>query len=207
MPKTLPIILSDHNILVKEKDSNRFVTFEMPGIEEHHGIPFYHEFAGKISECQYYFKEFIKSMYDKKMTKYVMAIIVPDDTTPLESIFINEFFLHSGACKAVAQITMSQALSRGHTRYISVSKTIRNVVLRYINDNEVLAERYYPIYNYNPDIIKEDAKRLHIDIEYAGVPVFVNNFNLSCDDLMKMGQVITTKDFLDKIAVVDTEKV
>lgn len=207
MPKTLPIIICDHNILVKEKDSEHFVTFEMPNIEEHRGIPFYHEFAGKISECQYKFKEFVKSMYDKKMTKYVLAIIVPDDTTPLESIFINEFFLHSGACKAVAQMTMSQALAKGNTRYISVSKTIRNVVMRYINNNEVLAERYYPVYDYDPNAVKEDAKRLHIDIECAGVPVFVNNFNLECEDLLDMGQAITTKQFLDIIAYVDTEKV
>lgn len=207
MPKTLPIIVSDHNILIREKDSDRFVAFEMPGIEEHNGIPFYHEFAGKISECQYNFREFVRTLYDKKMSKYVLAIIVPDDTTPLEKIFLNEFFLHSGACKAVAQITMSQALSKGHTRYISVSRSIRNIVLRYINEGETLAERYYPVTDYSPKEIMEDAKRLHIDIEYAGVPVFVNNFNLACDDLAEMGQVITTKDFLDKIAYVDTEKV
>lgn len=207
MPKTIPIIITDHNILVKKKDEDKFITFEMPNIDEHNGIPFYHEFAKKISECQYYFKQFVKGLYDKKMTKYVLAIIVPDDTTMLEQIFIKEFFLNSGACKAVAQATMSQVFGRDNTKYISISKTTRNIVMRYINNNEILAEKYYPINEYDINQIKEDAKRIHIDVEYSGVPIFVNNFNLACDDLAELGQEITTKDFLDKIAIIDTEKV
>ena len=55
--------------------------------------------------------------------------------------------------------------------------------------------------------IIEDAKRIHIDVEYSGVPVFINNFNMNMDDFADLGYVITTKDFLDKIANVHTEKV
>jgi hypothetical protein len=179
----------------------------MPGVEQIPTIPFYHQFAKKISECQYYFKEFVKTIYGKKLSKFVLAIIVPDDTSALESIFINEFFLNSGACKAVAQMSMSQALSKAHTRYISISKSSRNVILQYINNNEVLAEKLYPLGTYDSKLIVEDAKRLHIDIEYSGVPIFVNDFNMNMDEFKEVGQVITTKDFLDKIAVVDVEKV
>lgn len=207
MPKTIPMIITNKDILVKDKDSDEFKTFQMPGIESAPNIPFYHMFAQKISECQYYFKEFIKKTYGKKLSKYILAIITPDDTTPLESIFINEFFLNSGACKAVAQMTMGQALSKNYSKYISVSKSSRNIVLQYINNNEVRARKLYDCSSYDAKEIAEDAKRLHIDVEYSGVPVFVNNFNMNMEEFAEMGVVITPKDFMDKIAVIDVEKV
>ena len=207
MPKTIPMIITNDNILIRKKESEEFITFEMPGIEEVSNIPFYHQFAKKISECQYYFKQFIKKEYGKKYSKNVLAIITPDDTSPLEAIFINEFFLNSGACKAVAQMTMGQAISKNHSRYISISKSSRNIILQYINNNEIRAKKYYDCNEYDVKTIIEDAKRLHIDIEYSGVPVFVNNFNLNMEEFFEMGHVVTPKDFLDKIAVIDVEKV
>ncbi len=207
MPKTLPIVITNNHILVKDKDSDEFVTFNMPGVEEDSTIPFYHQFASRISECQHYFKEFVKSIYGKKVSKFVLAIILPDDTSRLESIFIKEFFLHSGVGKAVASINMGQALSKANARYVSVSKSNRNVILQYINGNEIKAKKHYPIYDYDVKTVMDDAKRLHIDIEYSGVPVFVNNLNMNMDDFLECGEVITTKSFLDKISVIDVEKI
>lgn len=207
MPKTISMIITNKDILIKDRDTDEFKTFQMPGIENAPNIPFYHMFAQKISECQYYFKEFVRKIYGKKLSKYILAIITPDDTTPLESIFINEFFLHSDACKAVAQMTMGQALSKTHSKYISISKSSRNIVLQYINNNEIRARKLYDCNNYEIKAIMEDAKRLHIDIEYSGVPVFVNDFNMNMEEFAEMGTVITPKDFMDKIAVIDVEKV
>ena len=206
MPKTIPIIITNDCILVKEKESTKFVTFNMPGIEAMPNIPFYHMFAGKTSECQYYFKEFMLKLYGKKVSKYVFAIIVPDDTTALEHIFINEFFLHSDTCKAVAQTTMGQTLSKAHTKYISLSRSTRNIVLQYINNNEILAQKQYDTNDFDANQIADDAKRLHIEVEYSGAPIYINNFNMNMDEFLDMGHVVTTKDFLDKIAQVDVEK-
>ena len=206
MPKTIPILITNRNILVKEKDENKFVAFNMPGIEDIPNIPFYHQFASKISECQYYFKEFMLKLYGKKVSKYVFAIIVPDDTTALEHIFLNEFFLHSDTCKAVAQTTMGQTLSKAHTRYISLSRSNRNIILQYVNNNEILAQKQYDTNDFDAKQIAEDAKRLHIEVEYSGAPIYINNFNMNMDEFLDMGHVVTTKDFLDKIAQVDVEK-
>ena len=80
-------------------------------------------------------------------------------------------------------------------------------MLLYIKNNEIQACRYYDCNNYDSQQIIEDAKRLHIDIEYEKTPVFVNNFNLNMDDFFDMGEVITPKSFMDKIAVIDVEKI
>ena len=102
---------------------------------------------------------------------------------------------------------MGQALQKDITQYISVSKSSRNIVLQYIRNNEIQASRYYDFTPYDTERLKEDPKRLHIDIAYENTPVFVNNFNLNMDDFFDMGEVITPKQFMDKIAVIDVEKI
>lgn len=93
LAKTIPMIITNNNILIKDKESDEFKTFTMPALSVVPNIPFYHQFAERIAECQYYFKEFMKTIYGKKLSKHIFAIIVPDDTSKLESIFINEFLL------------------------------------------------------------------------------------------------------------------
>lgn len=205
--KTLPIIITNDYILIKDKESETFKSFSMPGIEPKPNIPFFHEFAKKINECQYYFKQAIRAVYGKKTSKYILAIITPDDTSPLESIFINEFFVNSGTCKAVAQTTISQVLSKEHKKYISISKTCRNVVLQYINNNEIEATMSYDCTDYDVNQIAEDAKRLHIDVEYADMPVFINNLNLNMSDFGDVGIMLSPRQILDKIAGIDVEKI
>ena len=206
MAKTIPMIITNSEILVKDRDTDDFKTFSLPGTPVVANIPFYHHYAAKISETQHYFKEFIKSMYGKKLSKNILAILVPDDTTALESIFINELFLNSDACKAVAQMKMGQALSKTDESYVSISKSGRNLVLLYVKNNEVIVSRYYDANGYDPAVVKADAARLHIDIEYKQVPVYVNNFNMNMDEFLDMGTVISPKDFMEKIAAVDVAK-
>lgn len=207
MAKTIPIIITNDDILVYDKASGEFKEFRLPDTEILPNIPFYHSFAKKIAQSQHYFKEFVKTIYSGRLTKNIFAIIVPDDTSTLESIFINEFFLNSGACKAVAQVKMAQTLSKELSAYISISKSNRNVILNYVKNNEVEASKYYDLDKYDPIDIMEDAKRLHIDIEYESAAIFVNNFNLNMDDFFEHGIVVSPKQFLDKIAVIDVEKI
>ena len=206
MAKTIPMIVTNSNILVLDRESGEFKTFEMPALNPVPNIPFYHEFAEKIAEGQYYFKEFMKNLYGKKLSKYILAIIVPDDTTKLESIFINEFFVNSGACKAVAQMPMALALSKEDEKYISVSKSQRNVILEYVKHNECVVKKQYDIHTCNPAQVLGDAKVIHIDVEYDDIPVYVNNFNLNMDEFFELGEIISPKAFMQKIAAIDVEK-
>ncbi|MDE6469869.1 MAG: hypothetical protein K2L19_02460 [Eubacterium sp.] len=206
MAKTVPMIITNNSILIKDRDSDEFRTFNMPALNPAPNIPFYHEFAERIAESQYHFKEFMKSIYGKKLNKYILAIIVPDDTSRLESIFINEFFVNSGACKAVAQMPMARALSKEEIRYISISKSSRNVILEYVRNNETVVKKLYDIHTCDVNQVKADAEVLHIDVEYNDVPVFINNFNMNMDEYLEMGQLISTKEFMKKISVIDVEK-
>ena len=206
MARTIPMIITNKNLLLKSKESEEFIPFDMPGVERVMNIPFYHQFAEHLAESQIAFKKFVREVHGKKLSKNIFAIIIPDDTSALESIFINEFFVNSGACKAVAQMTMGQALSKSDSRYISISKSSRNITLQYINNNEIRVRKFYDINEYDTKTIIEDAKRLHIDVEYEDVPIFINNFNMDMDDFFEYGTVITPKMFMDKIAVIDVEK-
>ncbi len=206
MAKTIPMIITNDSILVKDKESDEFKTFNMPALSDIPNIPFYHQFAEKIAECQYYFKEYMKTLYGKKLSKYIFAIIVPDDTSKLESIFINEFFVNSGACKAVAQMPMALALSKEDNKYVSISKSNRNVIVEYVRNHESVVTKYYDATTADKSVIEEDAKRLHIDLEYEKVPVYVNNFNMNLDEYTNFDAVISPKQFMEKIAEIDVEK-
>ena len=102
---------------------------------------------------------------------------------------------------------MALALQKDENKYVSISKSSRNIVLEYVRNHESVVTKYYDMTTADPNVIMADAAKLHIDLEYESVPVFINNFNMNMDDFLDMGQVITTKDFLDKIANVQTEKV
>ena len=206
MAKTIPMIITNKNILVKDKESDEFKTFNMPALSDIPNIPFYHQFAEKIAECQYYFKEFMKTLYGKKLSKYIFAIIVPDDTSRLESIFINEFFVNSGTCKAVAQMPMALALSKEDNKYVSISKSNRNIILEYVRNHESVVIKYYDATTSDPKIITEDAQRLHIDLEYEKVPIHINNFNMNMDEYFSFENIISAKQFMEKIAEIDVEK-
>ncbi|MDD6659858.1 MAG: hypothetical protein PUE60_07270 [Eubacteriales bacterium] len=206
MAKTIPMIITNKNILVKDKESDEFKTFNMPALSDIPNIPFYHQFAEKIAECQYYFKEFMKTLYGKKLSKYIFAIIVPDDTSRLESIFINEFFVNSGTCKAVAQMPMALALSKEDNKYVSISKSNRNIILEYVRNHESVVIKYYDATTSDPKIITEDAQRLHIDLEYEKVPIYINNFNMNMDEYFNFENIISPKQFMEKIAEIDVEK-
>ena len=206
MAKTIPMIITNKNILVKDKESDEFKTFNMPALSDIPNIPFYHQFAEKIAECQYYFKEFMKTLYGKKLSKYIFAIIVPDDTSRLESIFINEFFVNSGTCKAVAQMLMALALSKEDNKYVSISKSNRNIILEYVRNHESVVIKYYDATTSDPKIITEDAQRLHIDLEYEKVPIYINNFNMNMDEYFNFENIISPKQFMEKIAEIDVEK-
>lgn len=205
MAKSVPMIITNSNILLLDRDTDEFKPFEMPALSNIPNIPFYHQFAEKIAEGQYYFKEFMKGIYGKKLTKYIFAIVVPDDTSKLESIFINEFFVNSGACKAVAQIPMALALSKEES-YISISKSTRNVILEYVRNQETVVRKMYDINTYSPQKVINDASVIHIDVEYRDVPVYINNFENNMLDFREYGTVISAKEFMEKISNIDVEK-
>ena len=188
MAKTIPMIITNNSILIKDKESGEFKTFTMPALIETPNIPFYHQFAEKIAECQYYFKEFMKTIYGKKLSKYIFAIIVPDDTSRL------------------AQMPMALALQKDENKYVSISKSSRNIVVEYVRNHESVVTKYYDMTTADPNVIMADAAKLHIDLEYESVPVFINNFNMNMDEYLSFGNVVTTKQFLDKIAEIDVEK-
>lgn len=206
MAKSIPVVVTNSTVLVKDGETDNFKEFYVSGLPEQPNIPFYHQFAGDIQKYQNMFCTFIKSLYGKRISKYVIALIVPDDTSRLESIFLNEFFLHSGVGKAVAHATMGQALSKDE-QYISLSRTMRNIVLQYIKNDEVVAQKFYDIHNYDPATIRLDAQRIHIDVEYKKTPVYINNFTLDMDEFFDMGTVITPQRLLEIVSELMVEKI
>lgn len=101
---------------------------------------------------------------------------------------------------------MALALQKDENKYVSISKSSRNIVVEYVRNHESVVTKYYDMTTADPNVIMADAAKLHIDLEYESVPIFINNFNMNMDEYLSFGNVITTKQFLDKIAEIDVEK-
>lgn len=205
MAITIPIIVTNSNILVKRRGKNEFLPFQIENADRVPNVPFYHHYAKKLEESVSLFRAFIKTEYGGFLKKPVLAIIIPDDTTELERAFLQSFF--SNISKAVALTLMSQALSPEYLRYISLSKTERSIALQYINDTQVLAERYYDSNAYDPRQIRSDANRLHIDANEDDVPVLINNLNGDMDDFADMGAAVSADVFRRTICDISVEKI
>ena len=74
---------------------------------------------------------------------------------------------------------MALALQKDENKYVSISKSSRNIVVEYVRNHESVVTKYY---------------------------VFINNFNMNMDEYLSFGNVVTPKQFLDKIAEIDVEK-
>ena len=48
MAKTIPMIITNNSILIKDKESGEFKTFTMPALIENSEYSFYHQFAEKL---------------------------------------------------------------------------------------------------------------------------------------------------------------
>ena len=53
MAKTIPMIITNSDILVKDRDTDDFKTFSLPGTPVVANIPYYHHYTAKISETQH----------------------------------------------------------------------------------------------------------------------------------------------------------
>ena len=101
---------------------------------------------------------------------------------------------------------MALALSKEDNKYVSISKSNRNIILEYVRNHESVVIKYYDATTSDPKIITEDAQRLHIDLEYEKVPIYINNFNMNMDEYFNFENIISPKQFMEKIAEIDVEK-
>lgn len=204
MAVTIPVIIMRDKLLIKKKGKFEYFEFAAQQSSEIPNVPFYHEFAKNMDDVISQLKEEIKREYSMLLAKPVLAVVVPDDTSSLELAFIQSFFLNFG--KAVALTKMSQTLSQSVSQYISLSKTERSVALQYVNKDEIFAERYYDSTNYDIQIIKNDIQRLHIDVDYHDVPIYINNLHNDMADLLELGQPVNAEAFKRRICDIKIEK-
>lgn len=205
MAYTIPVIITNDDILVKRKGKNEFIVFNHKNGEHIPNVPPYHSFAKDLAHSSNEFKNFINEEYSLHFFRPFIVAVVPDDSTPLEIAFLKSFFANNA--KAVVTTRMSQVLTREHEKYISLSKSIRSISLQYVNHGEIFAERYYDSTSYNIAQIKKDITRIHIDADYDNVPVLINNMSDDMFDFADMGELIFPDTFRRTVCDISLEKI
>ena len=202
----IPVIVTNNNFLVKKKGSYEFFEFTVEQNNTIPNVPFYHKLAKKVDLSIKDFKAVLKEEYNSfALSKPTFALILPDDTSDMESTFLQNFFLNSG--KAVIITNISQILAPSAKQYVSLSKTSRAICLQYISDGEIKAERFYDSNDYDIEQIKIDITRLHIDIDYNEIPIYINNLHNDMDEFAQFGQIISAQAIKRRVCDIKIEKI
>lgn len=131
----------------------------------------------------------------KRLRMKNVTIILPDDSVELavESKILTGFFTENGVSKIKATYQCF-LLNLDNKKYISLSKTTRNIVMHYIAYREASATRYYDINHTNIEEIAEDLKNIHNHCKYNDIPVFMNNINGNMEEFNSLGTLVSLDD-------------
>lgn len=187
------IIVSDKSFIIKKEGENLeniidFVSF-VPN------VPFYHHLFDEDKNYMKDMKEVVKNLKIRNLT-----IIVPDDCIDLtvDKRILTEFFTLCGIRKIQIE-AQCFFLSLEDKRYISISKTTRNMVLQYIVNGKSIAKKYYDENYEDVKQISLDMKSIHTDCEYEYVPVYINNMNNNMDSFSNIGNLVSLNDIAKNI--------
>ena len=79
--------------------------------------------------------------------------------------------------------------------------------MQYIKNDEILAQKFYDVNDYDAEKIKSDAQRIHIDVEYKETKIYINNFTLDMDEFFDIGTVVSPQSVLEEISEITVEKI
>lgn len=187
------IIVSHKGLIIKKESENSESTIDFPSFIPN--VPFYYHFFDENKTYMEDMKSLIKRLKIRNAT-----VIIPDDSIDIavDKKIFTEFFMLCGV-KKVQVKAQCFLLTLNNQKYISVSKTARNIVLQYIVDNKSIAKLYYDKNYTDIEQIALDMKNLHIDCQYESIPVYINNMNNDMDEFERIGSLVSLNDIATNI--------
>lgn len=182
------IIVTDNSFVMKKDGdtSENIIAFQsyIPN------IPFYYHLFDKDKN---YITEITKQVKSLRMKK--VTIVLPDDAIDIQvdKQILTEFFMQCGT-KIVKINFQCFLLNLEKENYITISKTVRNLVLQYISNKKSLTTKYYDKEYTDVLQISSDIKKFHNDYGYGEIPVYINNINNNMDRFKSLGDMVSIND-------------
>lgn len=187
------IIIGLRSLIIKKEGENSENIIEFQSFIPN--VPFYYHFFDEDKSYTEDLKGVIKELRIRNA-----AIIIQDDAIDIEvdKKVLTEFFMMCGV-KKVQVKCQCFLLSLDSKKYISISRTSRVIVLRYITDNKSVVKKYYDKNYADIDQVKLDVKNLHADCYYESIPIFINNINKDMERFEDIGTLVSLKDIVTNI--------
>ncbi|NMM63953.1 hypothetical protein HBE96_14970 [Clostridium sp. P21] len=187
------IIVSDKSFIIKKEKENLENKIDFTSFVPN--VPFYHHLFDEDKNYMDNMKAVVKNLKIRNLT-----MIVPDDCIDLtvDKRILTEFFTLCGVRKIQIE-AQCFFLNLENKRYVSLSKTARNMVLQYIVNGKSIAKKYY---DKNYEDIKQislDMKSIHTDCQYEYAPVYINNMNNNMDRFSDIGTLVSLNDITKNI--------
>lgn len=124
-----------------------------------------------------------------------VEVLLPDDTLQVDIRWIKAFFIQKLHCCNINLTFQSLYLSRVEKKYISLTKTCRCIVMKYIKQGNVIQESFLPLSSNKEEIIDE-IKQLHSEIVLGTTPLFIIDHLDLFKVMGNMGKMVTASDIL-----------
>jgi len=192
------VILRDNKMLININDQSNLVEYSFTDLETYPNIPFYIN----IFETNNIRKNLKPMVYEnlntlsEKIFKPEVFVLVDDDTMGIEKRAIEEFILISLAPKKVAMVEQCLLLSpTGIEQYISVSKSCRLIILSYIKNRDILAQKFIENKDYSVEELIKLIRTLHDDCKFNKLDIYLNGTHLK--KYSEIGKVIDIYELLN----------
>jgi len=192
------VILRDNKMLFKINDQSNVIEYSFTDLKAYPNIPFYIN----IFESENIRKSIKPIVYEnlntlsEKIFKPEVFVLVDDDTMGIEKRAIEEFILISLAPRKVAIIEQCLLLAPNDIeKYIAVSISCRLIILSYIKNRDVLAQKFIDNKACSVEELKELIRNLHDDCESNKLDIYLNGTHLK--KYSQLGKVIDTYELFD----------
>lgn len=186
------IIVSNNSFIIKKEGEPLEKTIELQSFIPN--VPAYHNLFDK--DKANYIEDIRKQIKSLKIKNAV--IVLPDDAVDVEvdQRVLIEFFMLCGVKKTQLNFQCF-LLSLQDKKYVSISKTVRNMVVQYIEYNKVISRKYYEKDYSDMEQLVLDIKSLNGDYEYGMIPVYINNMNGDMESFNIMGNMVSLDDIIE----------
>lgn len=198
--KNIYFLLFRNNCLyIKSNKNDKTLKYKFDDLNQYPNIPFYLTcFDYGVKDIKSFINSNLKcsNKLNDNIFKPIVYLLIPDDSIEIEKKILEEYVNKIFSPQKVYITYESMVISRKkELKYICISKTVRMLVLTYINNSKIEAKKYYNNIDYSIDELKNMISNLHEDCINLNINTYLNGINLS--DFASLGVLIDNSTLLD----------
>lgn len=203
------VLFRDKKLIVKTKNEEEMVQYSLDNAKVYPNVPFYSNlFQDKIDintvgKC---IKDRLKQCKSKiELMKPLVFVLMPDDITDVDKRAIQEFTMVLFKPKEVllvCECVFSAPVEEQD--YICIYKSCRMIVITYVKEKDIKAQKFIENKDYTIDEIKRFIYNLHEDCMFNKLRVYLNGEDVS--KYAELGKIVERQELLNNVLSISSLK-